>query len=187
MNYLTSKYCAPVWCRRSAHIRLINCVLNDAQRIITGFLCPTPTKYLLNLSGIQPGEIHLQGATFSIANCGCLDPDHILHGHLLRGSQNISKKRLKSRRTFVPFARKLLNSLSEMGNRTVQWTNIKWSKEYSKNMSAIHSFTFRVITRPIDTNQFAQSILNQIQPPTFWCRTLLVVDARKSSRSTLEL
>ena len=35
--YSTSEYCAPVWCR-SAHTRLIDSVLNDALRIVTGWL-----------------------------------------------------------------------------------------------------------------------------------------------------
>ena len=40
--YSTAEYCAPVWCR-SAHTRLINSVLNDALRIVTGCLRPTPS------------------------------------------------------------------------------------------------------------------------------------------------
>ena len=49
----TAEYCAPVWCR-SAHIRFIDSVLNDALRIVTGCLRPTPTDHLPVLSGIQP-------------------------------------------------------------------------------------------------------------------------------------
>jgi len=37
----TAEYCAPVWCR-SAHTRLINPAINDALRIVTGCLRPTP-------------------------------------------------------------------------------------------------------------------------------------------------
>ena len=43
--YSTVKYCAPVWCH-SAHTRLINSVLNDTLRIVTGCLRPTPADYL---------------------------------------------------------------------------------------------------------------------------------------------
>ena len=43
--YSTAEYCAPVWCR-SAHTRLIDSVLNDALRIFTGCLRPTPTDHL---------------------------------------------------------------------------------------------------------------------------------------------
>ena len=82
--YSTAEYCAPVWCR-SAHTRLIDNVLNDALRIVTGCLSPTPTDHLSILSGIQPAELRRMGATLSLAYRGSLDPDHILHG-LLSGS-----------------------------------------------------------------------------------------------------
>ena len=55
--YSTAEYCAPVWCR-SAHTRLIDSVLNDALRIVTGCLRSTPTDYLPILAGIQPEERH---------------------------------------------------------------------------------------------------------------------------------
>ena len=54
--YSAAEYCAPVWCR-SAHTRLIDSVLNDALRIVTGCLGPTPTHHLPILSGIQPSEL----------------------------------------------------------------------------------------------------------------------------------
>ena len=74
--YSTAEYCAPVWCR-SAHIRLIDSVLNDALRMVTGCLRPTPTDYLPVLSGIQPAELRRMGATLSLTYRGSLDPDHI--------------------------------------------------------------------------------------------------------------
>ena len=43
--YSTAEYCAPVWCR-STHTCLIDSVLNDAMRIVTRCLRPTPTVYL---------------------------------------------------------------------------------------------------------------------------------------------
>ena len=53
--YSTAEYCAPVWCG-SPHTRLIDSVLNDALRIVTGYLRPTPTDHLPVLSGIQPAR-----------------------------------------------------------------------------------------------------------------------------------
>ena len=55
-GYSTAEYCAPVWCR-SVHTRLIDSVLNDALRIVTGCLQPTPTDYLPILAGIQLAEL----------------------------------------------------------------------------------------------------------------------------------
>ena len=40
-----AEYSAPVWCR-SAHTRLIKKLINDALRIVTGCLRPTPTDNL---------------------------------------------------------------------------------------------------------------------------------------------
>ena len=98
----TAEYCAPVWCC-GAHTRLIDSVLNDALRIVTGCLRPTPTDHLPVLSGIQPAELRRMGATLSLAYRGSLDPDHILYG-LLSGSSDTRQVRLRSRRPFVPAA-----------------------------------------------------------------------------------
>ena len=71
--YSTAEYCAPVWCR-SAHTRLIDSVLSDALRIVTGCLRPTPTDYLPVLAGIRPAELRRLEATLSLAYRGSLDP-----------------------------------------------------------------------------------------------------------------
>ena len=88
--YSTAEYCAPVW-YRSAHTRLIDSVLNDALRIVSGCLRPTPTDHLPILSGIQPAELRRQRATLSLAYRESLDPDHILYG-LLVGPQMLAKR-----------------------------------------------------------------------------------------------
>ena len=128
--YSTSEYCAPVWCR-SAHTRLIDSVLNDALRIVTGCLRPTPTDHLPILSGIQPAELRRLGATVSLAHRGSMDPDHILHS-LLSGSSDTRQVRLRSRHPFVPPARNLLDNLASLGIRTSEWTNYKWNAENLK-------------------------------------------------------
>ena len=110
--YCTAEYCAPVWCR-SAHTRLVDSILNDALRIVTGYLRPTPTDYLPVLAGIQPAELRRLGATLSLAYRDSLNPGHILY-ELLAGSTHGYRGRLKSRRPFVPAARKLLQDLTEL-------------------------------------------------------------------------
>ena len=57
-----------------------------------------------------------------------------------------SKERLKSRRPFVPAARKLSYNLSEWDIRAVQWTNLTWDTEYSALGVYIPSFS----TKPIE-------------------------------------
>ena len=51
-----AEYCAPVW-SRSAHTRLIDKPINDALRLMTGCLRPTPTYNLFVPSGITPTEL----------------------------------------------------------------------------------------------------------------------------------
>ena len=66
----------PVWCR-SVHTRLIDSVLNDALRIVTGCLRPTATDHVPILSGIQPVELRRMGATLSLAHRGSLNPSTV--------------------------------------------------------------------------------------------------------------
>ena len=145
--YSAAEYCAPVWCR-SAHTRLIDSVLNDALRMVTGCLRPTPTDHLPVLSGIQPAELRRMGATLSLAYCGSLDPDHILYG-LFSGSSDTHQVRLRSRRPFVPGARNLLDNLARLGIRASEWTNHKWKTEYCDNASRLRAFVPETGARPV--------------------------------------
>ena len=113
--YLTAEYCAPVW-YRSAHIRLIDSVLNDALRIVTECLRPTQTDHLPILPGIQPAEFRRMGATLSLAHHESLDPNHIIYG-LLSGSSDNCQMRLISRRPFVPAARIFWTTLPYLATR----------------------------------------------------------------------
>ena len=126
--YSTAEYCAPVWCC-SAHTRLIDSVLNDALRIVTGCLRPTPTDHLPVLSGIQPAEFRRMGETLSLAYHGSLDPDHILYG-LLSGSSDTFQMRLRFRRPLVPAAWNLLDNLARLAIRFSEWTTHKWKAGY---------------------------------------------------------
>ena len=145
--YSTAEYCAPVWCR-SAHTRLIDSVLNDALRMVTVCLRPTPTDHLPVLSGIQPAELRRMGAKLSLAYRGSLDLDHILYGLLTRSSDT-RQVRLRSRRPFVPDARNLLDNLARLGIRASKWTNHKWNAEYCENASMLRVFVPETGARPV--------------------------------------
>ena len=93
-------------------------------------------------------ELRRLGATLSLAYDGSLDPSHILH-ELLAGSPDGYRERLKSTRLFVPAARKLLQDLTELDIRAAQWTDFKWSTEYSKCLSDLRAFIPRTSTRPM--------------------------------------
>ena len=145
--YSTAEYCAPVWCR-SAHTCLIDNVLNDALRMVTGCLRPTPTDHLPVLSSIQTAELRRLGATLSLAYRGSLDPDHILYG-LLGGCSDTRQVRLRFRRSFVPGARNLLDNLARLGIRASEWTNHKWKTEYCENAFRLRAFVPETGARPV--------------------------------------
>ena len=126
--YSTAEHCALVWCR-STHTSLIDSILNDALRIVTGCLRSTPTKDLPVFAGIQPAELRRLRATLSFANRAIHDPDHVLHGQLV-GQQNAHLGRLRSRRPFVLAAWKLLGSLSKLDIHVKQRTKHKWNMNY---------------------------------------------------------
>ena len=100
----------------STHTRLIDSILNDVLRNITGCLRPTPTKDLPVLAGIQPAELRQLGAKLSLANGAIHDPDQVLHGQLV-GQQDAHPGRLRSRRPFVPASWKLFGSLPKLDIR----------------------------------------------------------------------
>ena len=145
--YSTVEYCVPVWCR-SAYTHLIDSVLNDVLRIVTGCLRPTPTDHLPILSSIQPAELRRMGATLSLAHRGFLNSDHILYG-LLSVSSDICQVRLRSRRPFVPAVQNLLNNLARLDIRTSEWTNHKWKTEYCENASMLRAFVPKTGARPV--------------------------------------
>ena len=122
--------------------------MNDALRIVTGCLRPTPMDHLPVLSGIQPAELYRLGAKLSLVHRGFLDPDHILYG-LLSGSSDTRQVRLRSRRPFVPSARNLLDNLARLGIRASEWTNHKWNAEYCENASRLRAFVPRTGARPV--------------------------------------
>ena len=114
----TVEYCTPVWCR-SAHTRLIDPIINDALRIVTGGLRPTPGNNLPILAGIQSAELRRSGATLSLKR-RAMEPGHLFHSALTRPSSAVAR-RLKSRHPFVPVAQQLI-SFSENNNiRAEQW------------------------------------------------------------------
>ena len=145
--YSTAEYCAPVWCR-SAHTCLIDSVLIDALRIVTGRLRLTPTDHLPILLNIQPTELRRLGATVSLTHRGSLDPDHILYG-LLSGLSDTRQDSLRFRRPFVSAARNLLDNLAGLGIRASESENYKWKAEYCENAPRLRVFVPKTGARPV--------------------------------------
>jgi len=83
-----------------SHTRLIDPAINDALRIVTGCLRPTPADNLPTLAGMQPAELRRIGATLSLAR-RAREPGHLLHLELTRPS-SANARRLKSRHPYLP-------------------------------------------------------------------------------------
>jgi len=103
LDHSTAENCAPVWCG-SAHTRLIDPAINDAFRIVTGCLRPTPADNITILAGIQPAELRRKAATLSLAR-RAMEPAHLLHSALTCPPSG-NARNLKSRHPFVSAANK---------------------------------------------------------------------------------
>ena len=101
------------------------------------------------------------------------------------GSQTATE-RLKSRRPFVPAARKLLQDLTELDIREAQWTDFKWSTEYSECSSDLRAFIPRTSTRPMGMG-LPRSSWVRAQPLAGWCWVFSVVHAQMGPCSYIEL
>jgi len=62
----------------NAHTRPIDPTVNDALRIVTGCLRPTPVDKLPILAAIQSAELRRNGAALSLAR-RAMNPGHMLH------------------------------------------------------------------------------------------------------------
>ena len=144
--YSTAEYCTPL-SRRSSHTQLINSGISDAPCIISKCLRFTPSEYLLVLSDILPAELLRQGATLSIANRGCLDPDHILHG-LICWSQNVSKE-TKILTLICTCHKEIIRWSIGNGHPNVPVDEHIMKHKYSKSMPEIRAFIHRVNNRPL--------------------------------------
>ena len=142
----TAEYCAPVWCR-SPHTRLFNRPINDALRLVTGCLRPTPTDDLYVLAGIQPSELRRKRATLSLAR-RAQDPKHMLHERLLSPPHR-GHRQLKFRRPFVPAALDLLNDADALSTSAAgSWADHKWNTEWQECASRLHGLIADVGSLP---------------------------------------
>ena len=158
----TAEYCAPVWCR-SAHTRLIDSTINDALRIVTGCLRPTPADNLPILAGIQPAELRRRGVTLSLVR-RAIEPGHLLHSALTRPSGAVAR-RLKSRHPFVPTAQQLI-SFSDNNIRAAQGTDRQWNTERADNPTRL-----RNLIPDTGRNDPPKKGLGPAQQPLHRCRT----------------
>ena len=132
----TAEYCAPVWCR-SAHTQLIDPAINDALRIVSGCLRPTPADNLPILAGIQPAELRRSGATLSLGR-RAMDPGHLPHSALTCPSSAVAW-RLKSKHPFVPAAQQFISFCDNNSIRAAQQADHQWNTKCADNPTRLRT------------------------------------------------
>jgi len=125
----TAEHGTPVWCR-SAHTHLIDPMINDALRIVTVCLRPTPVDNFPTLTDIQPAELRRSGDTLSLGH-RAMEPGHLLHSELTHTS-SADVWHLKSRHPFVPAAQQLI-SFSDNNICAAQQADHQWNAEWVDN------------------------------------------------------
>jgi len=95
--------------------------INDALRIVTGCLRPTPADNFQILAGIQPAELRRSGATLSLGR-RAMERGHLVHSALTHPSSPHAR-RLKSRQPFVPAAQQLISFSDNNNIRAAQWAD----------------------------------------------------------------
>ena len=123
--FSAAEYCAPVW-SRSPHVKKVDPVINNALRIITGCLKPTPVPYLSVLAGIAPASLRREAATLTLARKAHEHDWHILHETTTKA---VPLSRLKSRHPFSRTAQQMLGTVPEdMSARA--WLATAWRREW---------------------------------------------------------
>lgn len=98
--YSAAEYASPVWCR-SSHAKTVDPALNEACRLVTGCLKPTPVEKVYCLAGIAPPSVRREVAV----NQERLKAESV-EGHPLFGHQQ-TQPRLKSRKSFLQTSKPL--------------------------------------------------------------------------------
>ena len=108
--------------------------INDALRLVTGCLRPTPADNLPTLTGIQLAELCRNGATLSLAR-HATEPGHLLHSVLTRPS-SANAWYLKPRHPFVPATQHLISLSNNI--RAAHWADQQWKVEWTDSPTRLH-------------------------------------------------
>ena len=93
LSYSSAEYASPVWAR-SCHAKKVDSELNNACRIVTGQLRPTPLPLLYRTVGIAPPPIRREIQARTQKHLQETDERHPMFGH------QYPNRRLKSRKSF---------------------------------------------------------------------------------------
>ncbi|CAG7722238.1 unnamed protein product [Allacma fusca] len=104
--YSVGEYACPVW-SRSAHASKVDIPLNEACRLVTGCLRPTPLNNLYELSGIAPPAVRCEVASMVEKTKMLKNPLHPMYGY-----EELAETRLRSRHSFMKTVEELKDTPS---------------------------------------------------------------------------
>jgi hypothetical protein len=135
--YSTAEYAIPVWAH-SNHTSKVDVVINDALRLITGTIAPTPTSLLPVVAGIPPAHLRREYLTLKLdakADCpGSLIP---------RVVEDAPPQRL-DRQHFARFA----SEIKATHPLTATWLSDRWSEVWATSTTRLHDFIKLPSTQP---------------------------------------
>ena len=137
--------CAPTWCQ-SARTHLIYLIINDAWRIMTGCLSPTPTDNLPTLAGIQAVVLRRKETTLSLAR-RAMEPRHLLHSALTSPITGDARQ-LRSRQPFIRAEQKFISSSDDDNTSSSLWADHRWNAEWLDNTTRLCTFIPDTGTHP---------------------------------------
>ena len=134
--FSAAEYCAPTW-SRSPHAKKVDTAINNALRIISGCLKPTPVFYLPVLAGIAPAGLRREAATLALARKAQEHSWHLLHETTTMATP---PSRLKSRHPYNQAAQEMLISIPE-DLTTKAWLAAAWKQEWeSAGQTRLHHY-----------------------------------------------
>jgi len=139
----TTEYCALARCL--THTRPIDPAINDALRIVTGCLRPTPAENLPIVAGTQPAERRRDRVTLSLA-CRAMEPGHLLHCSLVNrmGMHGISNRHTHLCPPHNNSSVQLTTTTEVRRSRV----DHRWNAEWLDNTTRRHTFIPDAGTRP---------------------------------------
>ena len=158
--YSAAEYAAPVW-SHSRHTSTVNIVLNDALRLISGTMAPTPTAMLPILAGIPPADIRR---------------DHLVLRHAEKAHQhnslvpsipdNAPPQRI--RRDHFATRANMLHSCAPL---SPAWVQERWKEEWERAKSDFHDYIDAPVSKPTGCNLARQSWVRLNRLRTGWGNT----------------
>ncbi|XP_060788769.1 neurexin 3a [Neoarius graeffei] len=131
------KYAAPVWVH-GHHTPAIDTMINDALRVISGCMAPTPSTMLPVVAGILPASIQRDHLILKLMEKSCI---------LVSLVPNISEVNTQPRLNSKHFA-VCDTELENSTPLTPNWVIDQWCKEWEGANSTLHNYTPEPSTKP---------------------------------------